>query len=93
MITIHDEGVIFIHPVGYALSITRAEFCRDQVCGEDGLFTPDVPVVYNVGNRSYQVAIAQILLLFDARVVDEQDVAILVTVDSVGVVWICRQQT
>ena len=93
MITIHDEGVIFIHPVGYALSITRAEFCRDQVCGKDGLFTPDVPVVYNVGNRSYQVAIAQILLLFDARVVDEQDVAILVTVDSVGVVWICRQQT
>ena len=47
-------------------------------------------MVYNVSNRCYQVAIAQILLLFDARVVDEQDVAILVTVDSVGVVWICR---
>ena len=90
MIAIHDEGVIFIHPVGYAFSITRAEFCRYQIGCKDGLFTPDIPVVYNVGNRSYQVAIAQILLLFDARVVDEQDVAILVTVDSVSVVWICR---
>lgn len=59
----HDEGVIFIHSVGDALSIARAELSRDQISGEDGLLTSDVPVVDDVSYRSNRIALAHVLLL------------------------------
>ena len=93
MVAIHDEGVIFIHSVGDALSIARAELSRDQISGEDGLLASDVSVINDVSYRSNQIAVAQILFLFCARVVNEKNVAVLVAVDFVNIVRICRQQT
>ena len=93
VVAIHEEGVVFIHSVGDALSIARAELSRDQISGEDGLLTSDVPVVDDVSYRSNQIAVAQILFLFCARIVNEKNVAVLVAVDFVYIVRICRQQT
>ena len=93
MVIIHDEGVIFIHSVGNALSIARAELSRDQISGEDGLLASDVPVVDDICDWSDRIAITQILFLFYASVVNEKNVAVLVAIDFVYIVRICRQQT